>query len=223
MAKRTCDPTSGSIGRQVYLIGRNGQVVRTRAIPANPKTDAQLAARAHLTDAAKGWDALTDVQRAAWRATAAGMKSKPRLGMSGALTGIQLYVMVNANRAAIGTDTVQNPPSVPEIGAIPVTALTAANASNVITLKLTTTDTPDDGTELWAAAPVKAGVNRCPSLVLLGLVTTPVNNAINITTQYAARFGTPAVGQRVFVQLVNNTDGYKGRPIQLNAVVPTST
>lgn len=220
MAKRTCDPTSGSIGRQVYMIGRNGQVVRTRAIPANPKSDAQLAARAHLTDAAKGWDALTDAKRAAWRAAATSMKSKPRLGMSGALTGIQLYVLVNANLAAIGGAPVTDPPAVPNIAAIPIDALSITNTTGAIALKLHTTDAPEDGTELWAAAPVKAGVARCPSLVLLGQTDSPVNNNIDITTMYTDRFGVPAVGARVFVQVVNQTLGYKGRPLQFDTVVP---
>jgi hypothetical protein len=48
MAKRTCDPTIGSIGPQTYWLGRNGQIVRQRVVPANPQTTYQKTVRANL-------------------------------------------------------------------------------------------------------------------------------------------------------------------------------
>ena len=63
MAKRVCDPTSGKIGSQVYMIGRNGQVVRTRVIPANPRSQAQTDARGIFQTASQAWDSLTELNR----------------------------------------------------------------------------------------------------------------------------------------------------------------
>jgi len=220
MAKRVCDPTSGSIGKETYLIGRNGQVVRTRAIPSNPKTAAQVAARADFKTASQGWDALTDDQRAAWRVFGSALKSKSRLGMSGSLTGNQAFVQVNAALEASGDEQVTDPPAAPAFTGTNVTALVITNTAGVISLKLSTTDSPPDGTELWGAGPVKAGVNRTPGMVLLGTLNSPVTGKVDISAQYAARFGSPPVGSRVFVAVREMENGLKGEELGFNATVP---
>ena len=222
MALRTCDPTSGSIGKQTYAVSRLRQIVRTRAIPANPNTNAQKLARANFTTASKAWDQLTDAQRAAWRAAAADVMSKSRLGQKASLTGNQYFLLVNANLAALSEDQVTAPPATPSFADLPITALVITNAANVATLKLTTTDNPPDHCELWAAAPTKAGVGRTPSMVLLNALDTPTSNAIDITAVYKARFGNPAVAQRVFVGVKQINLGIAGPMLTFNATMPAS-
>ena len=220
MAKRTCDPTSGSIGSQTYLIGRNGQIVRTRAIPANPKTPAQQTARADFTTASKRWDSLTDDQRAAWRTAASDVMSKTRLGMNGKLTGNQYYVQVNAALAALGAPSVNVPPAAPEFTDIPVSGLTITNSSGTIAINLDTTDSPPDGTEWLSFKPVKPGVNRTPQLLLMGVLGSPSSNKVNLTADYAARFGAPTAGQRLFVGVREVINGLAGPITTYTAVVP---
>ena len=113
MAKRVCDPTSGSIARETYLVGRNGQVVRTRAIPQNPNTLAQIAARASLATASQMWRTLTQPQREAWTVAAGNVPSRPRLGQSGPLTGEQLFCKLNAALSLMGAELVTTPPALP--------------------------------------------------------------------------------------------------------------
>ena len=223
MAKRICDPTSGKIGNQVYQGGKFGQVVRTRAIPTNPKTTDQTNARAILTTCAKAWKTISEANRLLWNAAATTVKSSPRLGMSGILDGEQLFVQVNANRLTVGNDLGETPPPVPEIPPIPVTGLTITNTAGVITLKLTTTGTPVDATMLRVSKSKSPGVYRTPELNYVGTLDSPTNNAIDISTVYKAKYGSPAVGNKVWVSVNSNVEGYVDTPLVFSATVPAAT
>ena len=130
-----------------------------------------------------------------------------RLSAPCQITGNQLFVKVNAARFAIGAALATTPPAEATLTAVPVTALEITNAGGVISLKLATSDAPEDGSMLRAASPVKAGIRRCPGLALLGTLDSPVNNKIDISTAYKNRFGSPAVGSKVFVAVNNNDQG----------------
>lgn len=220
MAKRTCDPTVGSIGRQTYLLGRYGQVVRTRVVPSNPNTAPQSRARAHFTQASVGWDALTQDQQLAWISAAKSKMSKSRLGMSGPLTGNQLYVKANANLLQIGSSVVSVPPTQPAWGTIDAdsfdievnTGVAAMIVACIGSAALPTT------TRLLAAAPVKNGVHRSPQLVDLGTSPAKTNSTIDISTIYKARFGEPPLDSKVFIAFAQTASGYDGPAVALNAV-----
>jgi hypothetical protein len=80
-------PSTGKRGVVVGQGGRYGQVSRTLAIPANPRTTAQLAVRQSLSTQAKIWRTLTQAQIAAWNTTAAAQQTTPEDGQSGRMTG----------------------------------------------------------------------------------------------------------------------------------------
>jgi len=83
-------PQVGKLGLTVTWPGRNGLIRRTLATPRNPRTAAQQVIRQSLATQAAAYDQLTDAQQEAWIAAAAQMQSKPTLGQSGPLTGLQL-------------------------------------------------------------------------------------------------------------------------------------
>ena len=97
-------PQSGKRGFTVSQNGRYGQISRAFAVPANPRTDAQLDIRDTFAAVTKAWRALSDAQRAAWASAALTVMSKSRCGTSGPLTGAQLYTKLNATCALIGAD-----------------------------------------------------------------------------------------------------------------------
>src|ERR1039457_1791121 len=107
-------PQSGKRGLNVSLGSPFGQVSRTLAIPANPRTASQMGVRAILARVAASWRALQEVQRAAWIAAAKETKSNSRLGQSGALSGFQLFAKINCTLAQFGQDTVPAPPANPQ-------------------------------------------------------------------------------------------------------------
>jgi hypothetical protein len=76
---------------------------------------------------------------------------------------------------------------------------------------------------LRGAAPCRQGIERCPDVVVLGTLTSPVGGYIAVTTPYTTRFGVPAVGSKVFLQCNSNVDGWQDIPIQFSAIVPTAS
>ena len=215
-------PQVGKLGQTVTWLGRNGLLRRSLGTPRNPRTPAQLTIRQNLATQAAAYDQLSDVLQEAWIATAAQMQSKPTLGQSGPLTGLQLFTKVNCALLAIGGTPVTTPPAKPMLEVLPVAALVITNVAGVIALRLQTTGTPPDGTMLRACAPQKSGARRGGDYRLLGILDSPVNNYVTITTAYTSRFGVPAVGSRVFVSVNANVNGYEGIPLVFSARVPAA-
>jgi hypothetical protein len=215
-------PQVGKLGQTVTWKGRNGLLRRWRAIPKNPRTTDQLIVRQRLATQANAYDQLTDVQQEAWIATAAQIQSKPTLGQSGPLTGLQLFNKVNCALLAIGSDPVTVPPAKPLLEVLPIDALEITNTAGTIALRLHTTDAPPDGTMLRGCAAQNSGNRRGESYRLLGTLDSPVSSYITITTAYATRFGVPAVGKRVFVSVNANVNGYEGIPQVFSARVPAA-
>jgi hypothetical protein len=216
-------PQVGKLGLTVTWPGRNGLIRRILVTPRNPRTGAQQVIRQNLATQAAAYDQLTDAQQQAWIATAAQMQSKPTLGQSGALTGLQLFTKVNCALLAIGGTPVSIPPAKPLLQTLPIDALDIGNAAGVITLRLHTTDAPPEGTMLRACAPQNSGCRRGVSYRLLGTLDSPVANYITITSAYTSHFGVPAVGSRVFVSVNACVDGYEGVPLVFSARVPSAS
>ena len=191
-------------------------------LDTNPRTDAQLRVRNFLGSVAAKWSMLSQAQRGAWTAEAKQHQSKARLGQSGPLTGFQLYAKINCSLLIVGGTEVLAPPAAPNFGVLPVSGLAITNAAGVITLKLTTTDAPADGTMLRGAAPCRQGRTVAPGVVFLGTLDSPVNDAIDISTAYKGKYGSPKVGSKVFVQVNQNINGWEDVPRQSWAVVPAA-
>ena len=216
-------PQSGKRGLTVSQSGRNGQFSRALVIPANPQTDAQLRVRNFLRSVASTWSStLTQAQRNAWTAEASQHQSRARLGQSGPLTGFQLYAKINCSLLIIGSAEVTTPPPAPAFGLLPVSGLVVSNAAGVITLKLTTTGSPPEGTMLWGAKPCSQGRACRPGVVYLGTLGSPVSNEIDISSAYTARYGSPAVGKKVFVEVNQNIDGWEDIHPRFSAIVPAA-
>lgn len=82
---------SGKLGGQVYVVGRSGPVVRSRASGTGRDTAASVLARGMPGRIGAGWSALTDAQRGTWRTAAAALRFPNRLGVLRSISGFQLY------------------------------------------------------------------------------------------------------------------------------------
>ena len=204
------------------MVGRNGQVVRARVIPANPNSTYQKSVRAFFSAQSARWDTLTNDQRAAWRAAAAGYMSKMRLGTNGPLTGNQFFTRVNTTLAELALDPVDSPPATPSIASPAATGLVITNTGGAAAVKLTCPTNPGTNTIVRACAPVKAGVNRTPELYKIGMQPAPAQGSSDITTLYTVKFGAPAVGTRIFVSVQLHVTGILGQAVVFTGVVPPS-
>lgn len=213
-------PQAGKRGVTVSQGGRYGQVSRALVIPTNPSTPAQSAARGFFGAASEGWRQLSQTQRNAWTAAAAGMQTKSKLGQSGAMTGLQLYVKVNNTLTTYGEPAVETPPAMPQFPALAVVALAITDTAGVVAIKLTCPTDPGDATIIRASAPQSAGVNSTPHTYVIGICPAPAAGACDITGLYTAKFGVPPVGTKVFIQANQYVDGYESPIRTFNAIVP---
>lgn len=214
------NPQSGKQGVTVSVTTRYGQVRRSRIVPKNPRTPAQVRIRSNLGRISSRWRALTEEQRVAWRAAARKAASRRRLGKSSYLTGSQFFIKINSARAAIGLGLLVDPPEYPGFGANPVGDLVILNNRGEIALKLRVSGTSEAAIIVLGIGPRSAGVSYAWNFVTLGLLPAPTDGFSDITDLYVARFGVPKVGMRVFIRTRQQINGWEDAPKQTFADVP---
>jgi hypothetical protein len=211
------------MGLTVTWPGRNGLIRRILVTPANPRTDRQLEVRGLLTDQARRFDALTDAQQDAWNVAAAGFQSRPSLGQSGPLTGLQLFVRVNCKLGLLGQSPVDVPPTAPQFPDLAPVNLVITNTGGVIAVRLTCPTDPGENTVLRASPPQNSAVRACRNFRIIGLCPAPAQGSANITGLYTAQFGEVPVGKRLFVRASTMVNGFESLVRQFQARVPAAT
>ena len=139
-------------------MGRNGQVVRNRITPANPKTPPQTSQRSILAAVSARWRTLTDGQRTSWSSAALSHQTKPRLGMSGPLTGEQLFCRINAVLQTFGQVQLDMAPAYPVFPDLAPQNLVITNTNGLIAIKLTCPTDPAANTIGTRFSPCWAGI-----------------------------------------------------------------
>jgi hypothetical protein len=211
-------PQSGSVGARTSSRNRSGQYIRQRAIPTQPRTIAQVAARAALGDVSAGWRGLTAAQRAAWNAFALSFTVNNSLGTAINLTGAQCYVKVNTVNLKNSSATVNTPPALPAFVACTVTAVTAVSATPLIELAGTT---PAAGTVymIFASPQLSAGVTFNGKYAWLQTSTTFTTGFLSLQTTYAARYGALIAGKQIFVKVVQSQAGMQDNGTIFSCIV----
>ena len=215
-------PQSGKRGLNVSLSSPFGQVSRTLAIPANPRSPAQVATRNILTRVSASWRALQEGQRVAWTTAAKEAKSNSRLGQSGTLSGFLLFTKINCTLAKFGQTQVDAPPEHPQFPDLAPQNLVITNTGGAIALKLTCPNDPGESTIVRASAAVSQGRETCRDFRVLGLCPAPTQGSSNITGLYTARYGVPTVGKKVYVQVNQVINGWEDLPVTFSAIVPAA-
>jgi len=170
-------PQVGKYGQSVTWRGRNGLIRRILVTPANPRSDRQIQVRELLAEQARRFDTLTDAQQDAWSVAADGFKSRPSLGQSGPLTGLQLFVRVNCKLGLLGQQTVDVPPTAPQFPDLAPQSLVITNTVGVVAVKLTCPTDPGDSTVLWASPPQNSAVRACRNFRIIGVCPAPMAGA----------------------------------------------
>jgi len=117
-------------GQVLYSVGA-ALYSRRLVDPANPDTTHQSTIRSLLATGANGYQALTDVQAAAWRTAASGLTRKNIFGQIYAWTGMSLYMSVNTYRQMDGEALTATPPATDSPGAILGVTSATVNGANL--------------------------------------------------------------------------------------------
>jgi len=188
---------SGTLGQEVYVNSKHGQVVRSR--PRRPwrRTPARLSVQHNMAMVVSAWRKLTRKQYEAWAAAAqkANMKTYP------------FFCKINGALAAAKLPLVMDPPKPEKISPNPVGELEILNRGGVITLRLRVPRAPAQHTFVLGSRWCSRGIwTRGNKFAIIGELPAAKRGWSDITELYVNRFGVPQVGQRVFIrtrQLIN--------------------
>lgn len=208
---------SGSIGAVVFSHNRGGSYMRTRKVPTNPSSAAQVLARNRMSALTNYWyNGLTAAERQGWETYAANVPVTNRIGQQIYLTGLNWYVAMNSLRdqAAGAITWLADAPTIYNLASFDIGAITASEATQGISATYTAgSDWEDDDGALlcWATRPQNASVNfnnlpyRYASAVY-GNTTTPPPSPAVFTAPFAF-----VAGQKLFVRInCINPDGRIG-------------
>lgn len=210
-------PSSGSYQGSTWSRNRNGQYVRSRAVPVQPRTNFQLVARARLAARSSAFRDLDDYQRLAWGSLGALMTRTDALGQPYTLTGAQASVSINSVLTSYGQSPVDDAPLI-TTPAPPDTIVLTATAGTP-TFTVATTGEPGSGfIGIYASAPQSAGRTFTPPPRLIA--THPVGGSpYNILTPYISRFGNLVAGQKITVAVRSMLDGFESIPTTASVIV----
>lgn len=211
-------PQSGSVGARTSSRNRSGQYVRQRAIPTQPRTPAQVAARASLADQSAAWRGLTDAQRAAWNAFAQSFTVTNSLGTTINLTGAQCFVKVNTVNVKNGVSAVTAPPALPSFLANTCTGVTATAGTPTLAVAGVA---PASGTlfMISASPQLSAGVSFNGKYAYIQTSQTFTSGSMSLLTAYTAKYGAMIAGKKVFVKIVQDQAGMQDNGTIFSAIV----
>jgi hypothetical protein len=213
-------PQSGSVGGVTSAHNRFGQYRRARSIPVNPNSPKQGQVRARLSANAAAWRTLTANQREGWDSLGMNVQRNDALGQSYTLTGFMAYCMVNNLNLTAGNAIVADAPAI----STPSTLTTATVTLTAAAFSVAFTVTPlAAGARLFAFASPQRSAGRQfeGDFRLISVSAAAAASPVDLFTPYVARFGTPIVGQKVFLSLVTYLAGFESGPLITSAVVAT--
>lgn len=212
-------PRSGSYAGVTSSHNRAGQYVRNRRTPTNAPTARRTLIRTAFGAAASGYAALTPTQQASWIAAAAGHPITDTLGQSITLTGQQLYVSIQTALANVGATATTSPPSTFAVFSASGSTGTFSVATG-LSLTLSGHGASTDFLNVAFSKPQSAGVSFNKTYSQQQHTAGNSTTLTLTTAAYGALFGTPAVGQKVFVKLTPVSSlGVTGVPLVLPIVV----
>lgn len=212
------DPSSGSYQGITASRNRFGQYKRTRAMPVQPRTVAQLNQRARMTTTSAAWRDLTDAQRAGWLSMGDLTARTDALGQTYTMNGFMAFTSVNNNKLQAGDALVDDAPSIVTPGDLASVTVTLTSAA----FSVAYTATPlAAGVRLfiWVSPQQSAGRKFNGDYRLLTVTAAAAASPTNILAAYTAKFGVPVVGNRIFLNLETYSGGFKGSPFAVSQVV----
>lgn len=202
---------SGTVGNEVYVNTKQGQVVRSRPRRTPRVTLDRERARANLAGVASMWRTLSDQRFAAWAAAAKKEGMLP----------YRFFCQINGTLAAYGQPRLLDPPKRERLRPNPVEALEIRNQRRVITLRLKVPEPPAQSTFVFGVRPCSRGISVPRSNgILLGPLPQAVNGWSDITDLYVNKFGQPPPRSRIFIWTRQVINGRKDALKRIWADVP---
>lgn len=213
-------PSSGSVAGQTFSRNRNGQYVRNRRAPVQPRTAAQLNVRSRQSTNAASWRALTGTQQEGWTSLGLGMTRTDSLGSTYKLTGFQAYCSVNNILAQAGDTLLGDAPAQVTPTGLASMTLTIAHGTPAFSVAYTATPLATGTRLIIRASPQRSAGRTFEGDYRVILVTAAAAaSPANILTAYEAKFGVPQAGRKIFVSASTTISGFESIPFAAAAIV----
>lgn len=126
---------SGSIAGNTYARNRYGYYVRSRTVPTNPRSAAQVKIRSCAATLKTAWLAMSAAERLAWGTYAANVSVVNRLGESIFLSGYNMFCRTNAALLYQDEAIIEDAPTTFTLGEQdPTLSIAAVGATGVVTV-----------------------------------------------------------------------------------------
>lgn len=185
-------------------------------------TAEQRRARADMATLSAAWSGLTDEQLRAWNARAQEDRRGGRRARLRRRSGHRLFVKVNFRRRALGQAVLVWPPGLETYKPLPMGRFVIINRGGRPALQVHLAGGAAEGVMVSSWHPLSRGIMVWRKFVRIGLLPAPMGGISDITKQYVAKYGVPAVGKKIFIRLQQMND-YTGNLVQvMAAVVPAA-
>lgn len=205
---------SGS-AKDVTARQRDGRSILTvRCWPTGQKTNAQAVRRASMAKITKSYKMLTESQMQEWERLAQQASGASAFGQKAELSGINLFVRLNANKVMAGESMITDAPAA--LGNVPDASyrLAVVSPSMVVFQGIKHQPAPNKLVVKMSAA-VSPGIsNGWSKTVIVSPDTEDDWGEADLTTLYTKTIGiTPEVGQKVFIEVywMNTATGVTGQ------------
>ena len=217
----------GKLNGSVASRNRSGAYLRNKVTPNNPQTSFQQGARALLSTFSQAWRSLTQAQRDAWNSAVSNFQRTNVFGDIVNPTGKNLYTLLNVNLDLAGASAISTPPLPVAIDEPTITAVSYEDPNTAALVEITVDNVESDQAyKVFATAPSSPGISNFNSKYrLIATLDAPATTALDVTTEYVARFGNPIEGQKAAFKVVpfSNTTGQEGVGSSEQAIATQST
>jgi len=202
-------PQSGSQAGTTASHNRAGQYLRNRRAPVSPtRTPKQSVARARFGAASALWQTMSAALQNAWTAFAAAYPVVDSLGQSVTLTGQQYFVGIQSQLQAVGQPTNTAVPTNTTLNAIDTPVLYADDSGTLIASVNTVTE--GDFNKVSCSPVLSNGVSFNKQFSLFAVLDSD-DIQLDISVAYAAQYGAPVSGKKIFASFVDvNSSGMNG-------------
>lgn len=216
----------GKIGGHVASKNRAGAYLRTKVTPVNPNTSSQNAARSRLTTLSQAWRDLTQAQRDSWNSAVENFSKTDIFGDIKNPTGFNLFQRLNNVLTLIGEATINSAPQPSGVLTALIGALSVdVGAGDLMTIA-TGAAVPAGTSMIVRATPgLSPGINFVKSEYrVIQIFDAAAASPHDIKAAYQAKFGVPAEGQKVFVEIsfVNQATGQVSTRQSTSAIVAST-
>ena len=191
---------------------RGRTVLSGRAQHPHVKTPEQSLRRASFSFISKQYRTLTDSQRRVWDTLAAAHREKSLTGDGTPLTGHNLFVCLNSNRALLGVPLTKDAPDTVHGSSYVAFDDIWITPGRLLITGLKDPDSPESRLVVKMAATDSAAVTKAwGRTVITGTFRTTDWGDIDLTEIYTERFGIPVIaGHKYFIEMywIDALSGY---------------